>query len=198
MRRFIAAPLLGLLAVTAALSGCTAQPALEVTTAPPAAEIAEVTPSAAPVQERGTRSNPLAIGESRKISAKSMWTVGAAGPTVAQNGFVSVPLTISMDWEASRAQAVEAGSDPTGIDEAGVDPSFALFFTFVAANGTSYNTLTTVPDDVPMPQIWQVGTVFPPAESVSTNVAVSVPADAVAGGVWQIRNQNGDTLYVSQ
>jgi hypothetical protein len=103
-----------------------------------------------------------------------------------------------MDWDAARAQQTASGGDPAELDEVGVNPATSLFFTFVSASGKSYSTLDNYPEDLPRPELWEVGVVFPPAETAEANYAVTVPAEEVAGGVWQVRNSRGDTLYIAQ
>lgn len=193
-----------LLISTLALTACTGTPALEVTTNPPVAEAssepsASPTPTTAPVAEavRGTRSNPLAVGESRQIVEKSMWTVGATGATEVRDGFLVLPLRLQMDWETSRANTAEGGGDPADVDNLGVNPVGAINVTFVSASGRSYTSFDQYEAETPSPQIWEVGTLFPPAESVDVFIPVSVPAEDVAGGVWQVANYVGESVYLA-
>ncbi|MFZ8758614.1 hypothetical protein ACO03V_14455 [Microbacterium sp. HMH0099] len=193
-----------LLASTLALSACTGTPELEVTTATPQSEESPTsaptpTPTPTPVveAERGTRANPLAVGESRQIAEKSMWTVGATGATEVREGFLVLPVRLQMDWETSRANTAESGQDPTLVDNEGVDPSGAIFISFVSASGRSFTTFDQYEADVPDPELWQVGTLFPPAEFVDVFHVVSVPPEEVAGGVWKVSNIGGESVYLA-
>ena len=180
--------------VVALVSGCASGAAAPtVTTEPPSSTEVPIAETVAPVDaERGTRENPLAVGEYRKIAAESMWTVGAEGATVVNEGYVVVPLRLGMDWEFARARAEAAG----GSVEGGLDPWQALQVEFVTADGRSYTTMDNYDVDVPN-ALYNVGTVYPPAEYVSASVAVSVPAGEVPGGVWVIRNSNGDVVFIA-
>lgn len=191
-----------LLTTALALTACTGAPALEVTTSTPESSAAptatETSPAPAELEaERGTRSNPLAVGEARKIAEKSMWTVSAIGSTEVREGYLILPLRLQMDWDASRANTAEGGGDPASVDNEGVDPVSAIFVSFVAASGRSYDAFEQYEADVPSPQIWELGTLFPPAQSVDAFHVVSVPAEEVAGGVWQVQNYAGESVYLA-
>lgn len=184
------------------LTGCTGTPALDVTTNAPAAES---TPSATPTPtlpavaeaERGTRTNPLAVGESRKISEQSMWTVGADA-TISNGSFITLPIRLSMDWEATRQQYRDAGEDPAELENKGADPSTSLFITFVTAGGKTYREWTYVDTELPEPLLWQVGALYPPAESATAFYPVTVPAEDVPGGVWRVENSAGEAIFLAQ
>lgn len=189
--------------LTLTLTACGGSSSPEVTPAPPAAAETEAstpspTPSVevvptpeAPAAERGTRENPLAPGEARKISDSSAWTISAA-PTEARDGYVVLPLTVGIDWASVRKQQVEAGEAEGGP----TNPVFSLSISFVSASGqtfTEYPISGQVENDW-----WQLGEVFEPLESITGNVAVTVPADQVAGGVWSIANTGGDRVFIAQ
>lgn len=183
------------------LTGCSGPSTPEVTPAPAeeqktrAAEAPTPTPSAeAEVQEeaeRGSRANPLAPGEARRLSAESAWTL-SAGPTDVNEGYLVLPLTVGIDWESIRAQAEAAGEDP----EAPMDPSWSLTVKFVSAAGKTYDEYdyeATVAD-----HWFDVGELYPPLETITANVPISVPAEAVEGGVWSIENMAGDRVFIAQ
>lgn len=178
-----------------ALSGCTGSPELEVTTAAPAAS---ETPSATPTQtpsadaERGTRANPLAVGETRQLVEGSIWILGADGATQVNDGYVVLPLHIGFDWAAARLQ--EGGQN---VDNDGIDPFTFLTVEFVSADGRSHTTFDDYSVTIPN-QLYDVGTVYPPTEALSVNVPISVPADQVPGGTWVISNYRGDKLFIAQ
>ena len=187
-----------LIAIAMTLTACAGSPVLEVTTAPPATDTAEETETSRPTPEPegdpGTRQSPLAVGEARKISAESMWVVSASAPTEVHDGYVVLPLNLGLDWEASRAQVENAGQAWT-LDQDGIDPLTSLIVEFVTSEGRAYNTMDNF--DVTIPnELWRVGTVYPPLESVSANVAVSVPAAEVEGGTWVVKNLNGDSVFL--
>lgn len=144
----------------------------------------------APVEADGTRTNPLGVGESRKVAVGSMWTVAAEAATVVGDGYVVLPLRLEIDWDA----AVANGIDP---DSAGVDPWQSLSFNYVTAAGRSYNTNDGFEARPPVPpELYEVGAVYPPTDSLSANVAITVPSDQVAGGVWRVSNVNDDAVFI--
>ena len=191
-----------LLASALILTGCTGTPALEVTTNAPAAgatpsSSSSPTPSAVVEAERGSRTNPLAVGESRKISEQSMWTVGADA-TIANGSFIVLPIRLGMDWEATRQQYRDAGEDPADLENKGADPATSLFVTFVTAGGKTYREWTYVDSELPEPLLWQVGALYPPAESATAFYPVTVPAEDVPGGVWRVENSAGEAIFLAQ
>lgn len=178
------------------LTGCSAP--VETPAAPPvtpAPTVSETpTPTPTPEPERGTRANPLAPGESRKITNESMWIVGASKPTVVKSDYIVLPLKLGFDWEAAKAQAEEA-DEPWDVDNEGIDPYGSLTVSFVSAAGRTYDQLTT--DATVKNEFWDVGIVYPPTEVIQANVAVSVPSDEVAGGVWRVENFMGEVVFVA-
>jgi len=185
-----------------ALTACTGTPAIEVTTNAPAAEVTSTpslsaTPSATADAARGTRANPLAVGETRKVSEGSMWTVGADA-TIVNSGYIVLPIRLGMDWEATRQQYRDAGQDPAELENTGADPSTSLFVTFVTAGGKTYRDWSYVDADLPQPLLWQVGALYPPAESATAFFPITVPAEDVPGGVWRIENSAGESVFLAQ
>ena len=193
MRRVLAvAPLVLAIAL---LGGCAGTATPAVTTAPPVTtEPAQATPTveAAPEAERGTRDNPLAIGEYRKLSNESMWTVGAEAATVVSDGYVVLPLRLGVDWEAARVQAEAQGAS---IDS-GIDPWQALVTEYVTAEGRSYATMDTYDVDIPN-ELYAVVNIYSPVDVISANVAVSVPVEEATGGVWVVRNSSGASVFIA-
>lgn len=194
-----------LLISTLALTACTGAPALEVTTNAPAAEATPTpTPSATPTVAadavRGTRANPLAVGESRKISELSMWTVGADAATITKNGYIVLPIRLGMDWEASRQQYRDNGQDPAALENEGVDPVTSLTVTFVTAGGKTYRDWSSAnySEDDPQPWLWGVGALYPPAETATAFFPITVPAEEIPGGVWKVENPIGETIFLAQ
>ena len=179
----------------AILSGCSAPtPTPTVTTEAPPSATAPSTPSPTPEPqaERGTRDNPLAIGEYRKLSNESMWTVGAESATVVSDGYVVLPLRLGVDWEAARVQAEAQGAS---IDS-GIDPWQALVTEYVTAEGRSYATMDTYDIDIPN-ELYTVGNIYSPVDAISANVAVSVPVEEATGGVWVVRNSSGASVFIA-
>ncbi|MCR2826708.1 hypothetical protein [Microbacterium sp. zg.Y909] len=182
------------LAAIVILSGCSGEPALEVSAAPPSVEVSQTpTPAPTPDAERGTRGNPLAVGESRKLSVDSMWSLGAAGPTEIHDGYLVLPMTIALDWDAGEKQAQAEG---LSLRETGVDPWASLFVEYVSAGGRSFATMDDYSVDIP-DDMYNIGTLYPPVESVGARVAVSVPADQVPGGVWVVKNAQGSAVFIA-
>ena len=179
-------PLLIVAPLVLLLSACSApaSPPVETITSKPSAT---ATPEKTPEAEPGTRDNPLAIGEQRKLSDGSMWSIGAEAATQTGAGYVVLPLHIGLDWDAARAQGLAEGD--------GVDPWTALFIEYVSTGGRSYDTWETYVD-VPN-QIHEVGTIYPPLAEVSTNYVVTLPDADIAGGVWKVSNSNGDSLFIA-
>ena len=187
---------LGLL-VVAILTGCTTtgntDEELPVATLPPAtADTATPTPTPTPEAQRGSRANPLAIGEYRALSADSMWTVGAEAPTVVNDGYIVLPLRIGMDWEVGRQTAAEQGID---VDAEGLNLYESLFVSYVSASGRSYTTLDDLSIEIPN-DFYLVGTLYPPVEAVSASVAVSIPAAEIPGGTWSVEDLFGDGVFI--
>jgi hypothetical protein len=194
-----------LLISTLALTACTGTPALEVTTNAPAAEATPTptptpTPTAAADAVRGTRANPLAIGETRKISELSMWTVGADAATLVRDGYIVLPIRLGMDWEATRQQYRDNGQDPSALEDEGVDPLTSLTVTFVTSGGKTYRDWSSASysEDDPQPWLWNVGALYPPAETATAFFPVTVPAEEIPGGVWKIENPVGETIFLAQ
>lgn len=179
------------------VTGCSApveSPAAPPVTTPPV--VSETpTPTPAPEAERGTRANPLAPGESRKLTNESMWIIGSSKATVVRDGYVVLPLTIGFDWVAGQEQA-DAADEPWDVDNEGIDPYGSLMVSFVTSKGRTYDTMDNY-DVTIKNEFYDVGTVYPPTDSVSANVAVSVPDDEVAGGVWRVENYMGDPVFIS-
>ena len=175
-----------------ALAGCSA-PAPSPTT-PTVTTIETPTPTPTAEAEQGSRQNPLAIGEHRKLSEESMWTLGAEGATAVNDGYVVLPLRIGMDWDAYAKQIEESGEDAT-ID-AGAEPWYNLTIEFVTAAGRSYDQMDNYNVEIAN-DISSLGTVYPPAEAVSVNVPISVPSGEIAGGMWVIKNGVGDAVFIA-
>lgn len=181
MKRISVTLAAGTLLVLTACSGPTSPPVESIAPKPSASA------TEAPADEPGTRENPLAISEQRKLSAGSMWSVGAEAATQVGNGYVVLPLHLNLDWDAAKAQGMPEGE--------GVDPWTSLFIEYITASGRSYDTWDTYVE-VPN-QIHDVGTVYPPLEEVSTNYVVTLPDADIAGGVWKVSNSNGESVFVA-
>lgn len=202
--RYTTRSLLAAAALTLTLAACgggtgapEVTPAAETPTAaaspsPTPSETSEVLASPAPVEAaRGSRENPLAPGEARKISDQSGWTV-SAGATEVHDGYLVLPLTVGIDWASMNQQSTDAGQ-PTGGP---INPVYSLTVSFVSASGQAF-TETPLGADIPN-DWWQLSDAFEPLASMSGNVAVTVPADQVAGGVWSVANSVGDRVFVAQ
>ncbi|MDD7944559.1 hypothetical protein PUW79_07945 [Microbacterium sp. NE2HP2] len=130
----------------------------------------------------------------RKLSNDSMWSVGAAGDMVRNDGYVVLPLQLGVDWAAGDQQAQAAGSQ--NISETGADPYFSLTVAFVSASGRSFTTMDDYSVSIDN-EFSRIGVLFPPAESITTKVPVTVPSDQVDDGLWVVRNARGDSVFIS-
>lgn len=176
-----------LLAAALAFTGCAAADARpEVTSIATASPSPTATPDVDIAE--GTRANPLDVGESRKLEAKSVWSVGAESPTQVNDGYIVLPVHLEIDWDAARSQ----GFDP---ENEGIDPWGTVYFSYVTAGGHSYDTNSYPDADVPN-ELYEVGTVYPPTSTISANVAIAVPNDQIPGGVWRVENANGNGVFI--
>lgn len=190
------------------LTSCTPDTgdALPVTTASPETEepspvatvaTPEPTPSEeepAPEAEPGSRENPLAAGEMRRLSEDSMWIVGARATEV-HDDYLVLPIILEPDWKAFEDQVENYGADP----DAGVSPVASLDITFVAASGQSYRDYDyqDFNSGVPSDEWFSTNDIFPPAEKVEAQYFVNVPSDD-QDGVWRIANSAGDAVFIAQ
>jgi hypothetical protein len=178
------------LLVALVFAGCspatTAGPS--VTPIPTSSASASATPTPTRDVAEGTRVNPLDVGESRKISPPSMWSVGAEAPTQVGVGYVVLPVRLDLDWDAARAQGVDPENE-------GADPWQSLYFSYVTAAGHSYDS-NNFPDAEISNNLYDIGTVYPPTTSVSANVGIAVPDAEIAGGVWRVGNANDDAVFI--
>lgn len=190
------------------LAACTpdTEDALPVTTtspeaeeASPAATVAEALPTPSeedepePEAEHGSRENPLAAGEMRRLSAGSMWIVGARA-TETHDDYLVLPVTLEPDWEAFDTQVKTHGVDP----DAGASPVASLDISFVAASGHSYREYDyqEFEGGWPSDEWYQTSDVFPPAERVEARYFVNVPADDQQG-VWRVANSAGEAVFIA-
>lgn len=181
--------LLPLAAIAVLLAGCsatTAAPPVEKID-PPAAVSESPSPTPTATAEPGTRGAPLAVGEKRRLSSASMWTVGASAPSLVGAGYIALPIHLELDWDAAKAQGMPDGE--------GVDPNLSMYIEYVTAGGRSYDIDETY-IDVPN-QLYQVGTLYPPAPSVDANYVVTLPDAEIPGGVWKVANSKGDSVFLA-
>lgn len=174
-----------------ALASCSASTVGAPPVTPISTPSATTTPTPTPDVDiaEGTRANPLEVGESRKLSSDSSWSVGATGPTQVGADYVVLPVQIDIDWDATRAQ----GGDP---DNDGVDPWAYVLFEYVTAGGKGYDT-NTRPSSVDVPdELFNVGTVYPPTTTVTGNVVIGVPSAEASGGVWRVSNLRDDAIFI--
>lgn len=170
------------------LTACSAPASPPVETIEPKpTESASTSPTEEPAAETGTRESPLAIGEQRKIGSDSMWSVGAEAATQVGAGYVVLPLHLSMDWEAAKAQGM--------VDGDGVDPWSSLIIEYVTAAGRSYDTADQY-IEIPN-QLYEIGTVYEPLAEVSANFVVTLPDAEISGGLWRISNSVGDNVFIA-
>jgi hypothetical protein len=169
------------------LSACSspASPPVETIDAKPSATAIE-TPAAEAPAESGARESPLAVGEQRKLSPDSMWSLGAEGPSIVGAGYIVLPLYIGVDWEAAKAQ---------GAAGEGVDPWGSLVIEYVTSGGRSYDFAETYVELEN--QLFDVGTIYEPLAEISTNYVVTLPDAEMAGGVWKVSNSRGDSVFIA-
>lgn len=195
------------------LGGCGSTPASpEVTPAPQAATEAAQdvtptptpTPTVEPVVSVGTREAPLAIGEARKVSEVSAWTVSltasnpdaaaaiqaadpyATGPAEGET-FVVGTFSVAVD----AAKIAEQGAD---LANEGASPGQSLTVTYVAADGTSYDaTIGTTCYTQTM--LYSQGAVFQDGATVTGDECVAVPSDKVPGGLWRVSNMANESVW---
>lgn len=215
MRHTILAAVLGLTSFT--LVACSGGTTPEVTPAPAsptpdattdAAPTSAAEPSAAePATSTGTREAPLAIGEARKLSPASAWTVAlqasnldATDAILAADEYAPRPadgeafivgtFAITVDGGALAAQGVD-------VANAGVQPWQSLTFQYVAADGsTSFDpfagTMCSTGSD-----LYSQGSVFQDGAVVTGDVCIALPGDKVQGGLWRVSNSINDSVWIA-
>ncbi|RMI12517.1 hypothetical protein [Cellulomonas triticagri] len=194
-----------------AMSGCSAgsgEP--EVTPAPAVASETAVapaetpTPTVEPAVSVGTREAPLAIGEARKVSEASAWTVAlnatnldAAAAIQAADEHAQAPaagelfVTGSFTVTVDGAKIAEQGAD---LANDGASPGQSLTVTYVAADGTSYDGSSGTMCYTPS-MLYSQGAVFQDGATVIGDQCVAVPADKVAGGLWRVSNLANESVW---
>ncbi|MEE6282911.1 hypothetical protein [Georgenia sp. MJ170] len=212
-----------LLAIVA-LTGCAAESIPEVTPAP---ESEATTPVAAtddtaaaddveaeaeaeaeetPEPTVGDREAPLAIGEARKLSNQSAWTVSlessnldAAEEILASDEWADRPaegevfvvgtFTVSVDAEPLDAQGIDLANE-------GADPWASIFVEFVAADGRGYDgssgTMCYTQN-----MLYEQGTLYEDGASVTGDTCIAVPDEQLDGGLWRISNMVNDNVWIS-
>lgn len=112
---------------------------------------------------------------------------------------IILPLYIALDWDKARSQA-----QGTDLDSTGIDPYSSLQVRFISAAGVEYGNgfnpsdhPESVVDGLPDPALWNLGSIYPPAQSVTAYVYASVPKDQVEGGAWKVSNSRGDAVFLA-
>lgn len=174
-------------------------------TGTPTTEPTEAATTEEPAASAGTREAPLALGETRKVADESTWTVGitasnldAAAAIRAADEFAEEPgegerfvlatLSVTVDAAALEAQGID-------ISE-GADPRASLFVSYVAADGTSYDSTAAFCSSANA-FITNAGTLYSDGASTSGDVCVVVPADKADGGLWRVSNLNNDAVWIA-
>lgn len=154
----------------------------------------------------GTREAPLALGEARKLSSASAWTVSAItsdldaadaitaadeyAPTPADGEtFVLGTFSIAVDGDAIAAQGMDLAND-------GADPWMSVWFEYVAADGTSFDGTSGTgcyTDDM----LHSQGSVYDDGAVVTGDICVAVPTDKVPGGLWRVSNNVNDSVWIA-
>lgn len=114
---------------------------------------------------------------------------------------IILPLYIAINWDRVRERGTANGID---FEQTGVNPYEYLDVRFISASGVEYGNGFNPSDhpadvvaNLPDPALWNVGAMYPPAESVNCYVYVSVPSSEVAGGAWKVTNGTGDIVFLA-
>lgn len=197
MRKMLALAVTGALA--ASLTACTVpDEELPVSTPTPTptseakAEGAKAEPEAKEEAQRGSRENPLAPGEARKVGADSSFTVSAS-KTDYRDGYVVADFTVEVDWDTFNKQAESNGEEPGGPAQ----PFMSLDFVFMDKEGQTYRDYP-IDYDTPDDYALMAGDMFEPAKSQTGAIPIEVPKDKVKGGVWIVSNVIDDRVFIAQ
>jgi hypothetical protein len=195
----------GIATMALALAGCAGESGPEVT--PSQSAPAEPSPTPEPTAPTtGTREAPLKVGESRKLSDESAWTVqlnasnpdGAAviaaeneyaPPPVAGEAFLIGNFSVTVDAAALASQGIDLANE-------GADPAINLIFEYVAADGTSFDG-TSGSMCYTNGSIYNAGTLYADGTTATGDVCIAVPAEKVPGGLWRIANAQNDNVWIS-
>lgn len=178
----------------------------EATTEAATAEPTETATSEAPAATSGSREAPMAIGETRKVVDGSAFTVGmtssnldAAEAISSANEYHDDPadgetfivgtVAITIDGEAIKAQGFE-------FENEGIDPYMALTFSYVAADGTSYDGTSGTTCFTGSP-LYSQGALYSDGATQTGDLCFAVPSDKVAGGLWRIANGQNDSVWIA-
>lgn len=171
----------------------TVEPTIE-----PSAEAEAEEPAAEVVADPGTRDNPLKIGETRKLSPESAWTVGLTASVPDAEGVersadapadtrvILGTVTVDVDGAALAAQGLDLANQ-------GADPYLSLYIEFVGADGCGYAADSGC---YPSNPLYSQPTVYADA-TVSGDVCALTPSDAIDGGLWRIANSRGETVWIA-
>lgn len=190
-----------------ALSGCAGESTPEVTPAQTTESAATEAPTEeAPSATVGDREAPLALGEARKLSDESAWTVSlkesnldAAESILTADEWAERPadgevfvvgtFEISVDAAMLEAQGVDLAND-------GVDPWMNTSIEFVTADGKGHDgrsgTMCFTQD-----MMYDQGMVYEDGASITGDVCLALPADQVDGGLWRVSNTINDNVWIS-
>jgi hypothetical protein len=199
----------GIATAALALTGCAGHNSPEVTPSQSAPAQAAPAPSPTPeptVPTSGTRQAPLKIGESRKLSDESAWTVqlnasnpdGAAviaaeneyaPPPAAGEAFLIGNFSVTVDAAALASQGIDLANE-------GADPAINLIFEYVAADGTSFDGISGTMCFT-NGALHTAGTLYADGTTATGDVCLAVPAEKVPGGLWRVANVQNDNLWIS-
>ncbi|MBE7698702.1 hypothetical protein H9623_00070 [Oerskovia sp. Sa1BUA8] len=153
----------------------------------------------------GTREAPLAIGESRRLSDESAWTVqlNASNPdgaavVAAENEYLPGPVpgeaflignfSVTVDADALAGQGIDLANE-------GAAAWAHVWFEYVAADGTSFD-VTSGTMCFTNGALYNAGTLY--ADGTSTgDVCIAVPVDKLPGGLWRVANIQNDNVWIS-
>lgn len=199
----LAAAAIAILSVTGCSSSSTQPP---VNTPTPAAETPTPTPTPTPTAEPtvGSRQAPLALGETRQITEDSAYIVGITAvdydawaaiqasdshhdAPVEGSQYVVANVSLALNGDNLTAQGLD-------ITNEGLEPGFALNYEYVAADGTSYDSINSecYTDNM----LYSQGAVYDASIVTTGDVCVAIPSAALPGGLWRISNSQNDAVWV--
>lgn len=184
-----------------ALSACTSTPDVEaIPTGSPSVSVdptQEPTPEPEP-EAAGSRSKPLAVGEQRRLSEDSAFTVGMPAKPEATDQYVSIPVRVEVDWAAIEAQGLDGSNE-------GIDPFLgSLFFEMVLPDGTTVDQGELSADFDAWDAWYQkhekddatsVGSIFPPKDV--TEGHVPFPATDLEGATLRVSNMENSSVFIA-
>jgi hypothetical protein len=184
-----------------ALSACTSTPEVEAIPSETPSVSAESTQEPTPepvVEEAGSRIKPLAVGEQRRLSEDSAFTVGVPAKPEATDQYVSVPVRVEVDWAAIEEQGLDGSNE-------GIDPFLgSLFFEMVLPDGTTIDQGELSADFNAWDAWFQkhekddatsIGSIFPPKDV--TEGHLPFPTTDLKGATLRVSNMENSSVFIA-